>query len=739
MSSRSTPTAGFEQLHEGVQRWIWEQGWSQLRPIQEMAIAPILSGHTDLIISAATAGGKTEAAFLPIFSRLLQEPASGIRVLGVSPLKALINDQHRRLSELGDRLEIPVTPWHGDIAASHKQKVLKNPAGIVLITPESLEALLVRRGTELPMLLTHLHYIAIDEMHCFIGSERGRQLQSLMHRVEGTLGRTIPRIGLSATLGDMSLAAQFLRPGCGDRVQLINPAGTGTDLRVQIRGYQKSIADWATLQTGATDSSRDELEISQHLFKNLRGTRNLIFMNGRASVEKYADLLAHLCKQHQVPNEFWPHHGSLSKELREDAEAMLKGDRPSNLVCTTTLEMGIDVGAVLSIAQVGAPLSVASMRQRLGRSGRRPGDPAIARFYITVPDGSADLSPQDALYPELVQAIAVLNLLLAGWCEPPIVDKLHLSTLIQQVLSLIVQKGGVPAGQAWELLCKTGPFQSVDRDKFMKLLRCLGQQELIQQSQDGSLLIGPKGDRIASHYSFYSAFATPQEYRILLDGKSLGTLPLEIPLFQDALFIFAGKRWTAISVDDIRRVVEVAPAETGKLPKFSGGGAQVHDRIRQEMYRVYCSSTVPAFLDSVGQRLLSEARLNFERFNLNRQPLLEDVKHTLLFCWQGDIVLNTLIVQLQARGLKACREDLAIAVKKTSAQELWMHIGELVDEGPADAVALAATVANKLNEKHDLFLSEELRCLNYATSYLAPQAAWETLKSMDANAGLFSK
>lgn len=723
-----TQVSGLEQIHPDVQRWIWAQGWSQLRPIQAMAVAPILSGRTDLIISAATAGGKTEAAFLPIFSRLLQEPAASIRVLGVSPLKALINDQHRRLSEIGDQLQIPVTPWHGDIAANRKQKVLKNPAGIVLITPESLEALLALRGTELPTLLGHLSYIVIDEMHCFIGSERGRQLQALMHRVEMVLERTIPRIGLSATLGDMSLAAQFLRPGRGDQVQLINPAGGDTNLKVQIRGYQKAIADWATLQTGATGASRDELEISQHLFKTLRGTRNLIFMNGRASVEKYADLLSHLCKQQQVPNEFWPHHGSLSKELREEAEAMLKGGRPSNLVCTTTLEMGIDVGAVLSIAQVGAPMSVASMRQRMGRSGRRPGDPAIARFYITVPDASTELSPQDALYPELVQAIAVLNLLLAGWCEPPIISKLHLSTLVQQVLSLIVQQGGIQAAQAWQQLCSIGPFQSVSQDIFAKLLRCLGQQELIQQSQDGSLLIGPKGDRIVNHYSFYSAFATLQEYRILLNGRSLGTLPLEIPLFQDALFIFAGKRWIALSVNDVQRVVEVAPAETGKLPVFSGGAAQVHSRIRQEMYQVYCSSAVPAFLDAAGQRLLQEARLRFAEFGLGQQALLEDGKHTLLFCWQGDIVLNTLVVQLQARGLKACREDLAIAVQKISPPDLWMHLGELVDEGPADAIALAATVANKISEKYDAYLSEELKCLNYAASHLDTQGAWATLK-----------
>ncbi|MCG9893232.1 MAG: DEAD/DEAH box helicase [Thermosynechococcaceae cyanobacterium MS004] len=735
-------TAGFEQLHEGVQRWIWEQGWSQLRPIQAMAIAPILSGQTDLIISAATAGGKTEAAFLPIFSRLLQAPASGIRVLGISPLKALINDQQRRLSELGDRLDIPVTPWHGDVAAGPKQAILKNPAGIVLITPESLEALLARRGAELPTLFGHLDYMVIDEMHCFIGSERGCQLQSLMHRVEVALGRTfahkIPRIGLSATLGDMSLAAKFLRPGNAEQVQFISPTGSGTDLKVQVRGYRKAIADWATLETGAMDASRDELEISQHLFKTLRGSRNLIFMNGRASVEKYADLLNRLCAQHQVPNEFWPHHGSLSKELREDAEALLKSDRPSNLVCTTTLEMGIDVGAVVSVAQVGAPMSVASMRQRIGRSGRRAGDPAIARFYISVPDigenigerTGEDLPPQDGLYPELVQAIAILNLLLTGWCEPPLMGKLHLSTLIQQVLSLIVQEGGVRADRAWQILCQTGPFQAVNQEMFIRLLRDLGQQELIQQSQDGSLLIGVKGDRLVRHYSFYSAFATPQEYRILQDGKFLGTLPIEIPLTQNARFIFAGKRWIALAVDDQERVVEVAPTGAGKLPKFSGGSAQVHDRVRQEMYRLYRSDEVPSFLDAPAQHLLQEARTQFTEHGLHQRALLAWGKQTLLFCWQGDRVMNTLLVQLQARGLKACREGLAIAVHQITPEDLWTHLGDLVDEGPADAVALAATVVNQRIEKHDVFLSEPLRCLNYAASHLDPQAAWESLKEI---------
>jgi ATP-dependent helicase Lhr and Lhr-like helicase len=720
--------AASEQLHADVQRWIGAQGWQQLRPIQEQAIAPILSGQQDLIIAAATAGGKTEAAFLPIFSHLLRVPGTGIRTLGLSPLKALINDQQRRLSEIGDCLGIRVTAWHGDVAAQKKQKVLKTPEGIVLITPESLEALLTRRGTELTSLFAALDYIVIDEMHCFIGSERGSQLQSLMHRLDVALGRSIPRIGLSATLGDMSLAAEFLRPRQGARVQLIHPAGSGTTFKVQVRGYRQVPADWETLQIGPTNASRDELEISQHLFKTLRSTRNLIFMNGRAKVEKYADLLRRLSTQHRVPNEFWPHHGSLSKELREEAEAFLKSDSPSNLVCTTTLEMGIDVGAVNSIAQVGAPASVASLRQRIGRSGRRAGDPAVARLYLSAPDSEADLPPQDQLHAALVQAIAVVNLLLKGWCEPPLTGKLHLSTLVQQILSLIAQYQGLRADRLWQILCQTGPFQAVDQTLFTKLLRCLGQHTLIQQSPDGDLLLGEKGDYIASHYNFYSAFATPQEYRIRHEGKSLGTLPMNIPLMANMLFIFGGQRWRALTVDDFQQVVEVEPAATAKSPVFNGSSALVHDRVRQEMFRIYGNTDIPTYLDSAAQVLLTEARDAFTQHGLRDTAVIESGKQALLFCWQGDTVMNTILVQLLARGLKVCRDDLVIAVDRCSATELLMHLGELVDEGPADASTLAVAVRNKTLEKYDRFLSEELLCLNYASGCLNTILAWETLK-----------
>ncbi len=732
----SNPTSsGFYQLHEQVQRWIWEQRWAELHDIQEQAIAPILTGSTDLIIAAATAGGKTEAAFLPILSKLAESSPdtskTGIQVLYLSPLKALINDQHYRLSELGERLEIPVHAWHGDIGSGQKQRLLKKPAGILLITPESLEAMFTGRGHELTRIFAALQYVVVDELHSFIGTERGQQLRSLLHRLEKTIHRRIPRIGLSATLGEMNLAKDYLRAGESNSVQLIQSSEEGQEIKLQIRGYRKVASDNFIddiNQEREAEHSRNEIDIAKHLFKVLRGEKNLIFINRRQDVEQYADWLGRLCDDHRVPNEFMPHHGSLSKELREAAEEALKErNRPANVVCTSTLELGIDVGSVTSIAQIGTPYSVASTRQRLGRSGRRQGDPAILRIYITEPEVTPSTHPEAALHPSLVQAIAIIHLLLQGWYEPPVVGKLHLSTLIQQLLSLIAQYGGVRPDRAWETLCEEGAFQAIDKATYIQLLRCLAEKDLIQQSQEGLLLLGLKGERIVNHYSFYTAFKTPEEFRITTGGKTLGTLPIDSPLTVGLLLIFAGKRWQILSVDRDQRVVDVIQASRGRVPHFGGEPGIIHDRVRQEMFRIYCSDAIPAFLDATARDLLLEARTNFTAYDLENNFWLDHERQTILFPWQGSLVMNTLLVQLLANDISVEQGAIALTVS-LPAQELWKRLKKMAAAKPPDAVELAATVSNKINEKHDLFLDEDLLCRNYAASHLNVQGAWEVLR-----------
>ncbi len=723
-------SAGFRRLHEQVQRWVWDQGWTDLRDIQERAIDPIFDGARDVIIAAATAGGKTEAAFLPICSRVVEDPAGSVRALYVSPLKALINDQFDRLDRLCERLEIPVHRWHGDVSSSHKRQVLSDPAGILLITPESLEALFVLRGTAVSRLLGRLDFVVVDELHSFIGAERGKQLQSLLSRVELVLRRRVPRIALSATLGDMELAAEFLRPGRALPCEILVSNESRQEVRLQIRGYQVKAPDPVTERDGAVIDPLDDAAVpmvATHLFDVLRGKDNLIFANSRRNVEIYGDHLRLMCEQAHVPNEFWPHHGSLSKELREHAEKVLKDPTiPASVVCTTTLEMGIDIGSVATIAQVGVPPSVAGLRQRLGRSGRR-GEPSVMRIYIEEPELEPDSPPQDRLRAELVEATAMVRLLMMKWCEPPNAGALHLSTLVQQVLSLIAQYGGATAADAWRVLCRDGAFPAVTQETFIKLLRELGKHDLVVQSAEGTLLLGVRGERIVNHYSFYTAFVTPEEYHLVSAGHELGTLPISHPLSNGSYIIFAGQRWRVVSVDVERRIVELEPSPAGRAPRFTGGGAEVHERVRQEMKAVYESTDVPPFLGSTARTFLQEGRAAYVGYHLAQTPFVQYDGNVALFCWAGDRVLDTLLVQLRDRELPVERDGVAIIVNDIRAEALALHLRALAAQGPADAVELAASVANKLAEKYHPFLGDELLSLDYASGRLDPEGAWQAV------------
>ena len=725
------PSEAFDLYHPAVRRWVWQQHWTELRDAQELAARPIISGSKDVLIAAATASGKTEAAFLPIVSNLIGEAGRGVTTLYIAPLRALINDQFERLSGLCEALEVPVHRWHGDVDASAKQKVIRSPSGILLITPESLEAIFVRRGTAIAGTFAPIRYVVIDEVHAFIGSERGRQVQSLLGRLEVVLDRTVPRIGLSATIGDLSLAAGWLRPRAAADVMVIEGDDGGQEIQLQLRGYELRPPAIEKEKPSASDDGRIEkvtdgstIDIATNVFETARLGHHLIFANSRADVELYTDLLRRRCEDQALPVSFFPHHGSLSREIREETESRLKDQtRPASAVCTVTLELGIDVGSVASVAQIGAPSSVAGLRQRLGRSGRR-GQPAVLRVYVQEPQLTPLVPLHASLRAQLVQSIAVIRLLAAGWYEPPLVGDLHLSTLVQQLLSMIAQYGGTSPRSAWRVLCDCGPFAEVSQAMFAQFLRSLGDAGLITQMTDGTLLLAEKGERVVNHYQFYAAFAAAEEFRIVAANRTLGSLPITDPLAEGSYLIFAGRRWIVVSLDLERRVIEVKPAPGGRVPHFGGGGGLIHDRIREEMRRIYAETDIPSYLDAQARELLEEGRSVFRSAGLGDSRLVASGSSTLLFPWLGDRAMNTLALTLRTRAQETTREGVAIRVMDASTDDVLDQLESLAKESPLDPVALASTVPYKLVAKWDWALSEGLLNEEYGHRDLDVMGAW---------------
>lgn len=709
-------SSAFDKLARPVQKWIRQQGWRELRDIQARSIRTICETNADLIVAASTAGGKTEAAFLPLISQVLDAPANGtgFDLLYIGPLKALITDQAMRLEDICQETELPVVPWHGDVSQSIKTRALKSPKGILLITPESLEALFIRRGLEIARLFGVTRAVVIDELHTVLDSERGVQLRSLLTRLELALKRPIRRIGLSATLGDMELAKAYLRPDSAKSVQLIQAEGGDAELRLQLRGYLSGDEDESS--PSATDA------IANHLFKQLRGSDNLVFAGARQRVEIYADRLRELCEKEHLPQEFYPHHASLSREHRDFVERRLKDPaKPTTAVCTSTLELGIDIGDVTCVAQIGAPFSVAALRQRLGRSGRREGQPAILRQYAVETKLTTESSFVDRLRLGLIRSIAMIDLLLEGWCEPPKPEALHLSTLVHQILSIIAERGGASANVIYNVLCCEGPFRKVTTEVFANVLRAIGHPEtdLIEQSGSGLLLLGKTGERLVEHYSFYAVFQTPEEFRLVADGRDLGTLPVDNVLAPGMLLIFSGRRWVVQEIHDLEKVIVVKPAKAGVPPVFGGDPGNIHDKVIEQMFAVLEGDFKPVYMDAVAHTMLEEARAHYDQLEFQANNIRSLGEHAWIIATRfGTVKTSTLALALRSEGFLVEQHDGFLVVEAgDETPDLRMVLARLSAGYTGDIFAGAE---NLITEKFHVYLSRPLLELDAVSSRLVP-------------------
>lgn len=723
-----TENREFQRLVPALQKWIYKKGWNDLLPIQKASLQPILEQKKDIIISASTASGKTEAAFLPALTAVSLHKKKGIRILYISPLKALINDQYRRISDLCAEMEIAVTPWHGDISANKKQKILENPEGIILTTPESLESLLVNHVNWLIEAMTGLDYVVIDEFHVFMGSQRGYQLQSQLHRIDNLARHKVVRIALSATFSDASAVISYLRPNAKSNAMLITDPGNKKDiLSVQLRGYNLIPDDNSE---DLYDTHQNYQDVALDIFRLFRGSTNLVFCNSRSETESIATSLQKLSSQRYVPNEFFPHHGSLSKELRESLEKRLQEARlPTTAICTATLELGIDISDVQSIAQIAPPTSVSSLRQRLGRSGRRDHS-AVLRLFIPEFSGSRR-SLTDEFSENTILSVAMINLLLKRWYEPPQENEYAFSTLLQQTLSVIASFGSVSAQSLWELLCKTGPFSLCTPKIFASFLKDLGNNDLIVQLNDKSLTLGLEGERVVSNWSFYAAFKTPDEYTIEYDHKKIGTVPLSSPLEIDFSFLFAGKGWKVVFFSQERKLIGVKPYPHEAAPlTLNGSIGNIHEEVRKEMLRIYQEGKTPAYLNKTAAENCKRGFELFRQYHLDRHHLIDGPAGMYLFPWRGDKVMRTIILLLRMQAVKASQWKSHIELDFTSKDSLKEAVRNILKQKDLKAIDLVSKMKELNIDKYDNYISLDLKKLSYAHSSLDLAGALEFISEL---------
>jgi ATP-dependent Lhr-like helicase len=730
----------FPLLHPGVQKAIFKRGWKELHFIQAEAIRTIIQTDEHLLICAQTAGGKTEAAFLPIISRLAESPQQSVRALYVGPLVALINDQFSRLETLCEDVDVPVHRWHGSATTTEKRKFRDSPGGILLITPESLESNFINYSKHLRRIYAELDFIIIDELHSFLSNVRGVHLRSLLARLCGAIKRTPRLIGLSATLGDPHGARNFLAPDSPDNVRIIEGRGEqGIKFGLKANLSNADISEDQTFRLSpsqalnlaaslttpdfqkneplsnftridpVTPGRRDELDdIATDIFANCVEHTNLVFANAKRGLEILADRLhAEVTARHLPYDPFHVHHGSLSKEVREEAEAILKSGRPATILCSSTLEMGLDIGSVRSVAQLDPPWSVASMRQRLGRSGRRDGDIARMRMYSRDESPHSGSSLTDLLFPNLIRSIALSRLMLLKWLEPHEADRLHLSTLIHQTLSILQETGGKKPEDIFHTLVKDGPFRSVKKELFRRVLRALGGREVIQQLPQGEIILAPKGEYITNDWGFYSAFVMPEEFTIKNDGRQIGTLhKTDIPELGQNL-ILGGRRWLVTQILPDIKTVMVKPSKGGKAPVFRGAGGEIHNRVVEEMRIVLTESDEPPYLDSPAKILLRAARTVAKLTEVTSSGFVARDESLQWFPWLGTRALLTLELYARAKGLVVERDLLSLTYKGISI-DCWRSHLECIMRNECSALELAQKMPNKTFEKFDDLLPEEL-------------------------------
>ena len=715
----------FDRYAPFVQDFIYRNNWESLRAIQAAAGDVIFNTDDNLLLTASTASGKTEAAFFPILTLFSEDMPRSVGAIYIGPLKALINDQFSRLNDLCEDAGIPVWHWHGDVAQSHKARMMKNPSGILQITPESLEAMLIRRHSALVKLFGDLRFIVIDELHSLMRGDRGGQTICLIERLCRQAGVNPRRIGLSATIGDPKAAGEFLSYGTGRRTSVPKTEAKSTKWRLSMEHFYISsiqASDGKPNQKAlpvleqATDKAPENADPGMgYIFEHTRGKKCLVFVNSREECEAVTTTLRSYCEAKHERDRFLIHHGNLSTSYRETAEAAMKDDDVQmTTVTTATLELGIDIGRLERAFQIDAPFTVSSFLQRMGRTGRRDLPPEM--WFVIREDMPEPRTMLPSTVPwKLLQGIALVQVYLEErWVEPPRLERLPFSLLYHQTMSTLASCGELTPAQLAQRVLTLKYFHRISPDDYKILLRHLIEIDHIQRTDEGGLIVGLAGERIVNNFRFYAVFQENEEYTVRCESQELGTLVMPPPVGEK--IAIAGQVWIVTELDHKRHLVFCEPVK-GKVPAYFGDcPGDINTKILTRMKQVLCEDKTYPYLMKNAAARLSQARFSARNSGVVCENLINlGGDMWALFPWLGtysffalERFLNVRCREkLRMRGLDSCRPYF---IQFTMAADEYTFFSTLREEAcrPIDPMELVYPKEVPIFEKYDEYLPAEL-------------------------------
>ena len=738
----------FDRYAPFVQEYIYQNHWENLRSIQVAAADAIFNTDENVLLTASTASGKTEAAFFPIITLFSEDMPSSVGCIYIGPLKALINDQFSRLNDLCAEADIPVWHWHGDVAQSHKAKLMRHPSGILQITPESLEALLLHKHAAIAKLFGDLRFVVIDEVHSLLRGDRGGQTLCLIERLSRIAGVNPRRIGLSATIGDPEGTGEFLSLGTGRKTIIPKIDAKGSKWRLSMEHFYVKDAQAAedkqipgalpVLEEKTDDAPANADPGIGYIFEHTRGKKCLVFVNSREECEMVTTTLRHYCELNHEPDRFLVHHGNLSASYRETAEGIMKDDSQyMTTVTTATLELGIDIGRLERAFQIDAPWTVSSFLQRMGRTGRRELPPEMW-FVIREDEPEVRAMLPTTIPWKLLQGIALVQLYLEErWVEPPRLDRLPFSLLYHQTMSTLASCGEMSPRALADRVLRLHYFHRITQEDYRVLLRHLIATDHIQQTEQGGLIVGLAGERVINSFKFYGVFQESEEYTVRSESQELGTVVSPPPVGEK--LAIAGHVWQVLDVDHKRRLIYCRQGK-GSVPAYFGQcPGDLHTKILTRMRRVLQEDRQYPYLMKNAVARLEQARFTAAHSGAADKTLINlGGNMWCLLPWVGTYTFLTMerflkikcADRLGLRNLDSARPFFIQFTMKADESAFFRVLAEEIRK-PIDPMELVYPKELPLFDKYDEYLPEELVKKGFALGVLDVEGLREKVLSWE--------